>query len=177
MCLVEEVEMAESGAIGGGLQKDEYGPDYRSHLLEQYKIYVEMADRVSQRREQSNRFYIALLSGLAAILALVADSGPFVGAQAFIFLVAGSVGALMCGVWLVNIRSYRQLNTGKFQVIHEMEQRLPFPSYEREWQILRPPAGSKNYLQLTRVEQIVPWVLMAPYLSLTGYSVYALIYG
>ena len=25
--------------------KDKYGPDYASHLLEQYKLYVEMAGR------------------------------------------------------------------------------------------------------------------------------------
>ena len=29
---------------------DDYGPKFRDHLLEQYKIYTEMADRISQRR-------------------------------------------------------------------------------------------------------------------------------
>ena len=30
-------------------------------LIEQYKMYVEMADRVSARRADTNKFYISLL--------------------------------------------------------------------------------------------------------------------
>jgi len=35
------------------IKPEEYGPEYRAHLMEQYKLYVEMADRVSQRRAGS----------------------------------------------------------------------------------------------------------------------------
>jgi len=30
------------------LSVNEYGKEYKNHLIEQYKIYVEMADRISQ---------------------------------------------------------------------------------------------------------------------------------
>ena len=30
------------------MDRDQYGDNYRAHLLEQYKLYVEMADRISQ---------------------------------------------------------------------------------------------------------------------------------
>ena len=30
--------------------REQYGANYDSHLLEQYKLYLEMADRISQRR-------------------------------------------------------------------------------------------------------------------------------
>ena len=39
---------------------EEYGDKYPDHLLEQYKLYVEMTDRVSQRRERSNPFFMTL---------------------------------------------------------------------------------------------------------------------
>ena len=159
------------------MSPDEYGSNYQEHFLEQYKLYVEMADRVSQLRDQSNRFYIALLSGLAAVLAVAVDTRVFAEAHAIVFLVAGIVGLTMCGVWLINVRSYRQLNSGKFQVIHEMERHLPIPVYGKEWEILRPEEGTKNYLQLTRVEQFIPGIVAIPYLLLAGYSLYKLIYG
>ena len=38
--------------------------------LEIYKLHAEMADRVTQRRLQTNRFYISLLTGLIALLSL-----------------------------------------------------------------------------------------------------------
>ena len=39
---------------------EKYGDKFQDHLIEQYKLYVEMADRVSARRAQTNRFYISL---------------------------------------------------------------------------------------------------------------------
>ena len=53
------------------MDRDKYGDNYQAHLLEQYKLYVEMADRISQRREQSNRFYAGLVSAIVALLVLV----------------------------------------------------------------------------------------------------------
>ena len=38
----------------------QYGDKYWDHLLEQYKIYVEMVEAVSQRKEQLNRYYPTL---------------------------------------------------------------------------------------------------------------------
>jgi len=52
--------------------QEEYGSNYQAHILEQYKLYVEMTDRISQRRDQSNRFYSALLTGLLAVISVVA---------------------------------------------------------------------------------------------------------
>lgn len=37
-----------------GVGADEYGPAYREHLIEIYKIYLEKADRISERREKAN---------------------------------------------------------------------------------------------------------------------------
>lgn len=37
-------------------KRKSYGEKFHEHLLEQYKIYVEMMDRVSARRLQNNTF-------------------------------------------------------------------------------------------------------------------------
>ena len=108
-----------------------------SEELEQYKLYVHMADKVSERRIQANTFYITLLTGLFALLSIVVERGLLSNVQAYLFTAVGMLGILLCFIWFINIRSYRQLNTGKFKVIHEMEQHLPFPCYAREWEILK----------------------------------------
>lgn len=36
--------------------------DPQDLLIEQYKLYVEMADRISARRAETNKFYISLLT-------------------------------------------------------------------------------------------------------------------
>ena len=41
--------------------------DEQKTILEQYKMFVEMADRVSTKRGQANMFYISLLSGIIIV--------------------------------------------------------------------------------------------------------------
>ncbi len=161
------------------MRPEEYGERYSDHLLEQYKLYVEMADRVSQRRDQSNRFYGGLLAALVALLVVLARfvlssdgaDGTFL---TFVFLVSGLFGAALSVIWFVNIQSYRSLNTAKFQIINEMEKQLPYEGYSNEWELLRPPDDSPKYLQLTRVEQFVPGLVFLIFLALVGYSVFLL---
>ncbi len=50
------------------ITKDHYGDNYQAHLLEQYKLYVDITDKISARRNQVNSFYISLLSGLLAFI-------------------------------------------------------------------------------------------------------------
>lgn len=154
------------------MKKEEYGEKFHEHLLEQYKLYVEMADRISNRRGQTNRFYISLLSGLLALLSIVVGRHIFSDFQTVVFIIVAILGLALCILWNINIRSHRQLNSGKFKVIHEMEQHLPFPCYDKEWEILGEGKGGKKYLQLTRVEQYVPFILAIPYLLLLIYSLW-----
>lgn len=162
------------------MSPEEYGDKYSDHLIEEYKLYVEMADRVSQRRDQSNRFYVALLGALAAILVIAArfvlsDNGEVAAFMAAAFLASGAFGAILSVIWFLNIRSYRTLNSAKFKVIHELEKKIPFDGYAKEWDILRPQDGSSKYLQLTKVEQFVPILVFVIFLGLTaGYSAFLL---
>ena len=40
--------------------KDDYGTEFENHLFDQYKLYVEMADRVSARRMLANSFFVGV---------------------------------------------------------------------------------------------------------------------
>jgi len=150
------------------VNKDKYGEKFNEHLVEQYKLYVEMADRISERRMQTNKFYISLLSGLLALLSILVSMSKF--NQTVIFIIVSLLGIALCILWHINIRSYRQLNSGKFKVIHEMEQYLPFPCYDKEWELLGEGKEKSKYLQLTRVEKYVPLILSIPYIFLFLYT-------
>ena len=148
----------------------------QDQLIEQYKLYVEMADRVSQRRVKLNQFYTTVLLGLLIAIAFKFNNGIYgsiASDQVPIFLVLSLLGNILCIVWQVNIHSYRQLNAKKFEVIHEIEKSLPFAAYDREWELLGKGKDAKLYFQLTRVEKFVPLILLGPYLILTIYGIYA----
>ena len=160
------------------MNPEDYGEKHQDHLLEQYKLYVEMADRVSQRRDQSNRFYVTIVSALAAIVVIIARFGvPENGALLEVaFLVIGLFGLALSVVWHFNIRSYRTLNSAKFDIINRIEKQLPVKGYSDEWEILsNPPQGRPQYQQLTRVEQFVPVIFTALFAALTIYALYLLL--
>jgi hypothetical protein len=147
------------------------GNDFKLHLLEQYKMCVEMADRISTRRSQANSFYISLLSAPPALLTLVVDKQPFSESRNVLFLFIAIFGLTSCFVWYANIQSYKQLNSAKFNVINEMENFLPFPCFVREWEVLTAEKlKRKEYKQLTSVEKFIPLIFAFPYFGLLVYS-------
>ena len=159
------------------MKPDEYGEDYQAHLLEQYKLYVEMADRVSQRREQSNRFYVTIVSALVALLVVLSRLGAADSLWAAALLIAGLFGVALSVIWLLNIRSYRTLNSAKFAIINNIERQLPTAGYSDEWELLRPKDSRPQYFQLTRVEQLVPYLTLLLFAGIAGYGVFLLCTG
>ena len=158
------------------MKPGEYDGKHQDHLLEQYKLYAEMADRVSQRRDQSNRFYVTLVAAPVALLIVLARFGTSVdGIWPVVFLIAGLFGAILSSIWCVNIKSYRTLNSAKYEIINDLERQLPYAGYTKEWEILRPATGSPKYLQLTRVEQFVPILTLLFFLGIAGYGVFLLL--
>ena len=152
------------------MEKTSYGEHYQTYLLEQYKLYVEMSDRISARRGQVNSFYISLLSGLLAVLFLFGNKQTDVSIQGkLMFLLISAVGLTLCAVWLFNIRSLKRLNSAKFKVIHEIENLLPFACYDKEWEIMQQDKSFQD-LQQTQIEQFIPLVLAFPYFGLFCYA-------
>lgn len=127
-------------------------------LLDIYKLHVEMADRVSQRREGANRLFVALLSAMIVLIAAVLRFGPELEILPikFIILVLAVTVLALAGSWFIVIRSYRQLNTGKFKVLQELEEKIPFAFYRIEWQRLGEGKDWRRYWKLTVVETFLP---------------------
>ena len=157
------------------MKPDEYGADYQAHLLEQYKLYVEMTDRIGQRRDQSNRFYATIVSALVALLAILARLGAFDVVWAGALLAAGIFGAILSVIWILNIRSYRVLNAAKFDIINDIERQLPYAGYTKEWELLRPKDAPAKYLQLGIVEQLVSGLVLLLFLLIAAYGAFLLI--
>ncbi|MCJ7502006.1 MAG: hypothetical protein MUP80_02965 [Acidobacteriia bacterium] len=147
----------------------EYGPDYRSHLLEQYKVYVEMADRVSARRQSANAFFLSMNTALLAFVGVVARLAPSESLLPWLVAVCFA-GVIVCYCWYRLVRSYKDLNSGKFKVIHAIEARLPLAPYDAEWVTIGKGENPKLYLPFTHVEAVIPWVYLVLYVGLAGFT-------
>lgn len=141
-----------------------------SELLEQYKLYVEMADRASARRNEANKLYISLLLGLFAIISLAMGQNIPSDIRKIIFVTFSLVGIALCLVWISNIHSYKLLNSTKFKIICYIERKLAFPCYDLEWQILKRNTNKFNYTRLSKIEQLIPIILILSYFTFIIFS-------
>lgn len=136
---------------------------YYGLILEQYKLYVEMADRVSQRRGLTNTFFLTLNTGAFAAMALLgSNSGINLGNA--ILAVLSIVLVMQCGAWAYLIRSHKQLNSAKFQVVGALEARLPAsPFWQAEWVALGEGKDRRRYWPLAHLEKLIPIFFAAAY--------------
>lgn len=141
--------------------KESYGESFKADLFEQYKLYVESAEKISERRLSANNYLLTVNAFLVTLYGLLAAS-PNKGGWAILVPVAGVLVSL---TWHQIITSYRDLNTVKFKIIHELEREMPAALYAYEWHKAEEGRG-KAYHPLTHLERWVPVVFMALYVLL-----------
>jgi hypothetical protein len=156
-----------------GVSAAEYGDDFNDHLLTQYLKFVEMADKISDRRSIANMFFLTLNT---AFLSAIGISNILIERQScnlYLILSMLVVAIAFCFMWFRLIISYRDLNTAKFKVIHEIEQRLPARMFDAEWEAVERGENNKLYFPFTHIEKYIPWVFIVLYLFL----IYCLIFA
>ena len=138
----------------------------KNECLELYKLHSDLADRVSQRREGANRLYVSLLVGLVIFLAALLRFGIGEFPLSIVVLCAGLLGVFLSISWLIVLRSYQQLNSGKFMALHELETKLSFQFFQQEWQLLGEGKNTSKYWKLSVVEWFLPLIFLVSFLVL-----------
>ncbi|MFE7589216.1 hypothetical protein ACFU6K_07415 [Kitasatospora sp. NPDC057512] len=140
----------------------------RSELLELYLLAVEMADRVSARRGSANTFFLSVQTALVTLIGFgipKLSESPW-----WVPTAVALAGITLSGAWWMQLRSYRDLNGAKFQVINSLEEKLSARIYTDEWDALRNTAAAgrrhRHYTELGTTERLVPMIFAAAHLIL-----------
>lgn len=144
--------------------KDRYGEGYQAHLLEQYKLYVESAQKVTDRRITTGNYLLTVNSFLLTVFG-VASSQHVGGAWLAIVPLAG---LLVSFTWYSLVVFYRNLGARKYKVIHQLESFLPVAPFRCEWHSTHDEKG--RHTGVTHLERVIPLTFAAIYLALLGYS-------
>ena len=144
----------------------------KQELLEIYKLHAELADRVSQRREGANRLYASLLTGFFILSATLVRFGYEAAQFRVVLCCVGILGLMLSVSWIIIVRSYRQLNSGKFHELHKLEDKLAYPFFKREWESLGKGEDKGRYFKLTTVETFLPATFIILFLFLIGFSLF-----
>lgn len=132
----------------------------RQIIVEQYKLYVASAEKISQNRLAASTFFLSFNTAIVGALA-----GFFDKIQDIELVGAFYVAAIaMSLAWMLLLRSYRNINSAKFKVIGAIEQRLPMsPYWSAEWTALGRGNNYRKYVPLSVIEQTAPVVFVSIY--------------
>ena len=132
--------------------------DDKEIFFEQYTLYVETAEKVSEKRQTANTYFLSLNSFLLVL------SGYLTTIKFQLWhLLLIITGIFICIFWLLNLQSYRSLNSAKYKVIHEMEDKLPINLFDKEWDFLGRGKNKRIYLKLSVAEQGIPVIFIFLY--------------
>lgn len=156
---------------------DKYGHEqqYCEHILEQYKLYVDSALKTSEQRNNANTFFLTLHTLLIGAIGLIFQA-KFLPDPRWLILLPVTAALMLCGVWWRLLKSYQQLNSGKFAVIDEFESKLPArPFVSAEWYVLGEGNVPELYSPFTSVERIVPIMFAFLYIISALAFIYSLV--
>jgi len=146
--------------------KEDYGPSHKEHIFAQYKLYITGIEKSSDRRQKTNDFFLtintATLGFMGVVNKVIENDSPF------LVLVASIFGIILSIIWYRLINAYRNINRGKYKIIHKLEEQLPTAPYKIEWDILGNGKDKKIYTPITCVEIGVPVMFTILYLIIVS---------
>ncbi len=149
----------------------------QDQLLEIYKLHAQLASDISNRLTTTNRFYPTLMSGLLAIFFAALQRADVLFPQGtenkeyligFSIVAVGYFGAALSLIWFISIRYYYRMISQKYKVLLELESKLEFPFFEKEWGDIE----NTSYSRLSRFETFIPYAFSFVFITLAALGVY-----
>lgn len=123
-----------------------------------YKLYLETAEKVSDRRAQSNAWMLSVNTAIVGFYGYL-NTEELLQANAVkaVWLWAiPAAGVIVCVAWIALLTSYSRLNSAKFKVLQELEVKYPVPLFKRESEHYR----NTRRRRFSRIERGVPWTFV-----------------
>lgn len=133
--------------------------DTKYILLEQYRIAVDMADKLNTRKESASKLFV---SANAIFFAFLASRELTIEMSVFLSL----FGIFLSVIWSSLMKNHNVVHSAKYEVIEEMEEHLPYKVFDSEWKKLGKGLNKKRYRNLGTIEHQIPLLFIILYLIL-----------
>lgn len=129
----------------------------KKDLFNYYKLYLESVERISDRRSEANKFFITINTVLLSLggifLKIFEGNSSMLLSFLYILLL---FGVMISIIFFFLINSYKQLNSGKFRIIHNLEKKLLLQLYTNEWKELDEGKNFRKYMPFSYIEIYIP---------------------
>jgi hypothetical protein len=143
-------------------------------VLELYKVMVASSEALVARRQGVNTFFLTVNGAILTALGLIVTAVHNASVEAVGVIALAATGVILALAWRSLLRSFSQLNTGKFVVINRIEALFPVAIYAAEWTALGEGRDPKKYKSSTSREVWITWTFFGTY-ALAG--VIAIVYA
>lgn len=165
---------------------ENHNTDKTQIILEQYKLYMEMLDRSTKRRMDTNALFISIHTVMVTIVSLFNRGNPWA------LLAVAAAGIAFSILWRALLIHYNTINRVKWDVLYDMEQFLPYkPFYAEYYEKLKRtdkktwrsgnniPAeeNPQAYYAISRQEKALPWFFGFLYAIIGIVAVYMIAKG
>jgi hypothetical protein len=153
----------------GLLRSPDLDEEIRRRLMsrfEEYKLFSDRVQRLSERRQLTSQTYLAVNTAVLGVMAfLIRDAGLRGWGLVAVVLPLFLVGALACLTWLRVISDFRQIIGWQYEQLRGMEQGLrdSHSVYSREWEQFYKPRDGKERFGFPRLEAWLPRLFLGLY--------------
>lgn len=135
----------------------------QDRLIEIYKLQVQQANNISNRRTTTNRFYLLVMSALTVIFSaflqnrekLPKDLVDIVSVE-WIIVSLGVLGITLSYIWCLSINAYLRVNSRKYKALNQLEDVLEYKFFKNEAKFLGEIEKGTTYWQRSLIELTTP---------------------
>ena len=166
-CLTEAVNMIDRFKSGYyevfNIGTDALDAKSRDEMLEQYKVYLETSEKLIERRQNVNNFYITVNAAMVTIGSLALSFSDSPKTKAYIMIAISVFCIVLDFSWIRILEAYGILNGSKMKIVKLIEEKLPLSLYDKEWDVMSDKLNNKRYVSFTDSEKRIPKIFLGIY--------------
>ncbi len=121
----------------------------KQSLFEIYKLHSDLAERMANAREGSNKLYAGMITTIVAVSTLVNQIFPHSGYE----LALPILGLMVSLSWLLTLNTATGKLQAKHNILVELEQQLDFPFFAKENQAFQ---NGRMYIRTKYTTMVMP---------------------
>ncbi|MBU5477593.1 hypothetical protein KQI69_00040 [Eubacterium sp. MSJ-13] len=118
--------------------------EINEYMIAQWTLCIEMANEISKRRDNMNKFFLGINTAIIATISLE---------WKIMSIFLNIMGIIICFVWMKFIKNYKIINIEKYNVISNIEEKMIFKPFRMEWEALQ---SNKKYKRNSKLELLLP---------------------
>lgn len=124
----------------------------KDYSFEQYKIFVESAEKNSEKRITQNNIYLTI--NLAFLSYLLTQNIEFK-----YLVITSVVGVVICLIWFLTIVNYCKRNKVKYDIINELEENF-HDLYKEEWKRISILTSLSTYEKIISIIFLIIYIII-----------------